>query len=62
MYAVNATPMSVTLLWTEEGVVDYYQVVCKPSRSSDELKVSSFMVLSAMEHSSSVLGYLSKTS
>uniref|UniRef100_A0A3Q3N684 Protein tyrosine phosphatase receptor type O n=1 Tax=Mastacembelus armatus TaxID=205130 RepID=A0A3Q3N684_9TELE len=38
LYAVNATHSSVTLLWTEEGVVDYYQVLCKPNRASTELK------------------------
>nr|XP_046235193.1 receptor-type tyrosine-protein phosphatase O isoform X2 [Scatophagus argus] len=38
VYAVNATHSSVTLLWTEDGVVDYYQVLCKPSRPSKELK------------------------
>uniref|UniRef100_A0A3Q1ET59 protein-tyrosine-phosphatase n=1 Tax=Acanthochromis polyacanthus TaxID=80966 RepID=A0A3Q1ET59_9TELE len=38
LFAVNATHSSVTLLWTEDGVVDYYQVVCRPSRSSKELK------------------------
>ncbi|KAM9334909.1 receptor-type tyrosine-protein phosphatase O [Symphorus nematophorus] len=38
LYAVNATHSSVTLLWTEEGVVDYYQVLCKPNRASKELK------------------------
>ncbi|XP_029017553.1 receptor-type tyrosine-protein phosphatase O isoform X2 [Betta splendens] len=32
LYAVNATHSSVTLLWTEEGVVDYYQVLCKASK------------------------------
>ncbi|CAB1346323.1 unnamed protein product, partial [Coregonus sp. 'balchen'] len=25
LYAVNATHSSVTLLWSEEGVVDFYQ-------------------------------------
>ncbi|XP_068162464.1 receptor-type tyrosine-protein phosphatase O isoform X2 [Antennarius striatus] len=39
LYAVNATPSSVTLLWAEEGVVDYYQVVCQPATPSRELKV-----------------------
>lgn len=39
LYAVNATHSSVTLLWTEEGVVDYYQVLCKPSKASKEFKV-----------------------
>ncbi|KAM9846087.1 receptor-type tyrosine-protein phosphatase O [Aulostomus maculatus] len=36
LYAVNATPSSVTLLWSEEGVVDHYQVLCKTSK---DLKV-----------------------
>lgn len=40
LYAVNATESSVTLLWTEEGVVDHYQVLCRPSRTSKEKKVS----------------------
>uniref|UniRef100_A0A3Q1H3B0 protein-tyrosine-phosphatase n=1 Tax=Anabas testudineus TaxID=64144 RepID=A0A3Q1H3B0_ANATE len=39
LYAVNATHSSVTLLWTEEGVVDFYQVLCKPSKASKERKV-----------------------
>lgn len=40
LYAVNTTHSSVTLLWTEEGVVDYYQVLCRPSKASkDQLKV-----------------------
>ncbi|XP_069543910.1 receptor-type tyrosine-protein phosphatase O isoform X1 [Brachyistius frenatus] len=39
LYAVNATHSSVTLLWSEDGVVDYYQVLCRPSRTgSKELK------------------------
>ncbi|XP_040886316.1 receptor-type tyrosine-protein phosphatase O isoform X1 [Toxotes jaculatrix] len=38
LYAVNATHSSVTLLWTEEGVVDYYQVLCRPNAASKELK------------------------
>lgn len=38
LYAVNATHSAVTLLWTEEGVVDYYQVLCKPNKPSKELK------------------------
>ncbi|XP_070848500.1 receptor-type tyrosine-protein phosphatase O isoform X3 [Chaetodon trifascialis] len=38
LYAVNATHSSVTLLWTEDGVVDYYQVLCKPNKPSKELK------------------------
>ncbi|XP_060885220.1 receptor-type tyrosine-protein phosphatase O isoform X3 [Labrus mixtus] len=38
LFAVNATHSSVTLLWTEEGVVDYYQVICRPNKPSKELK------------------------
>nr|XP_020469101.1 receptor-type tyrosine-protein phosphatase O isoform X2 [Monopterus albus] len=38
LYAVNATHSSVTLLWTEEGVVDYYQVLCRPNRANKERK------------------------
>lgn len=40
LHAVNATPSSVTLLWVEEGVVDYYQVLCKASGGRKELKVT----------------------
>ncbi|XP_055087753.1 receptor-type tyrosine-protein phosphatase O isoform X4 [Periophthalmus magnuspinnatus] len=38
LYAVNATHFSVTLLWTEDGVVDYYQIYCKPNKVSKEFK------------------------
>lgn len=38
LYAVNATHFSVTLLWTEDGVVDYYQIYCKPNKANKELK------------------------
>ncbi|KAM6962078.1 receptor-type tyrosine-protein phosphatase O isoform 4-T4 [Tautogolabrus adspersus] len=38
LFAVNTTHSSVTLLWTEEGVVDYYQVLCRPNKPSKELK------------------------
>lgn len=38
LFAVNATPSSVTLLWTEDGVVDSYQVLCKIIRPNKELK------------------------
>nr|XP_046191321.1 receptor-type tyrosine-protein phosphatase O-like isoform X2 [Oncorhynchus gorbuscha] len=33
LYAVNATHSSVTLLWSGEGVVDFYQVLCKPTNT-----------------------------
>ncbi|XP_061524179.1 receptor-type tyrosine-protein phosphatase O isoform X2 [Phycodurus eques] len=39
VYAVNATHSSVTLLWSEDGVVDHYQVLCKPSSGGKEGKV-----------------------
>ncbi|CAB1413273.1 unnamed protein product [Pleuronectes platessa] len=39
LFAVNATDSSVTLLWSEEGVVDFYQVVCR-ARGARELKRS----------------------
>lgn len=39
LYAVNATHTAVTLLWTEEGVVDFYQIFCKPLGLNKELKV-----------------------
>ncbi|XP_058480724.1 receptor-type tyrosine-protein phosphatase O isoform X2 [Solea solea] len=38
LFAINATHSSVTLLWSEEGVVDYYQVTCRASRAGNELK------------------------
>lgn len=52
LYAVNATHSSVTLLWSEEGVVDYYQVLCKPNKASKELKVSSRSSVSCSYHQS----------
>ncbi|XP_019753160.1 receptor-type tyrosine-protein phosphatase O isoform X1 [Hippocampus comes] len=38
VYAVNATHSSVTLLWSEDGVVDHYQVLCKPSPGNKEMR------------------------
>ncbi|XP_062339547.1 receptor-type tyrosine-protein phosphatase O isoform X1 [Osmerus eperlanus] len=38
LYAVNATHSSVTLLWTEDGVVDSYQILCKILGPNKELK------------------------
>ncbi|XP_077450227.1 receptor-type tyrosine-protein phosphatase O isoform X2 [Stigmatopora argus] len=35
LYAVNATHSSVTLLWSEDGVVDHYQVICRASAGGD---------------------------
>ncbi|XP_077356366.1 receptor-type tyrosine-protein phosphatase O isoform X2 [Festucalex cinctus] len=48
VYAVNATHSSVTLLWSEDGVVDHYQVLCRPSpggKEAREPQVSSSHVL-----------------
>ncbi|XP_052409995.1 receptor-type tyrosine-protein phosphatase O isoform X4 [Carassius gibelio] len=39
LYALNATDSSVTLLWTEEGIVDFYQVLCRPLRVNRESKL-----------------------
>ncbi|XP_077565336.1 receptor-type tyrosine-protein phosphatase O isoform X2 [Stigmatopora nigra] len=36
LYAVNATHSSVTLLWSEDGVVDHYQVICRASAGGDQ--------------------------
>lgn len=47
LYAVNATESSVTLLWAEEGVVDHYQVLCRPSRTSKEPKAQEALTVSA---------------
>ncbi|KAI4891777.1 hypothetical protein NFI96_017333 [Prochilodus magdalenae] len=38
LYAVNATNSAVTLLWTEEGVVDFYQISCKQLGPNKHLK------------------------
>uniref|UniRef100_A0AAR2K418 Protein-tyrosine-phosphatase n=1 Tax=Pygocentrus nattereri TaxID=42514 RepID=A0AAR2K418_PYGNA len=38
LYAVNATHSAVTLLWTEEGVVDFCQISCKQLGPNKQLK------------------------
>ncbi|XP_058630358.1 receptor-type tyrosine-protein phosphatase O isoform X4 [Onychostoma macrolepis] len=38
LYALNTTDTAVTLLWTEEGVVDFYQIVCRQLGVSRESK------------------------
>ncbi|KAI5610992.1 receptor-type tyrosine-protein phosphatase O precursor, partial [Silurus asotus] len=40
LYAINTTHSSVTLLWAEEGVVDFYQVVCRQLGPVTKLKTS----------------------
>ncbi|XP_033887953.2 receptor-type tyrosine-protein phosphatase O-like isoform X1 [Acipenser ruthenus] len=47
LFAVNKSQTSVTLLWVEEGVVDFYRVFCKQVELDGELKqlsVNSHMV------------------
>uniref|UniRef100_A0A4W6G379 protein-tyrosine-phosphatase n=1 Tax=Lates calcarifer TaxID=8187 RepID=A0A4W6G379_LATCA len=44
LYAVNATHSSVTLLWTEEGVVDHYQVLCRPNKAREPLIANSHVL------------------
>ncbi|XP_037098628.1 receptor-type tyrosine-protein phosphatase O isoform X5 [Syngnathus acus] len=38
VHAVNATHSSVTLLWSEDGVADHYQVLCRASPGGKEVK------------------------
>ncbi|KAK3544452.1 hypothetical protein QTP86_012435 [Hemibagrus guttatus] len=40
LYAINATHSAVTLLWTEEGVVDFYQVSCRQLGPITQLKAA----------------------
>ncbi|XP_041114400.1 receptor-type tyrosine-protein phosphatase O-like [Polyodon spathula] len=49
LFAVNKSQTSVTLLWVEEGVVDFYRVFCKQVESDgvlkqDQLRVNYHMV------------------
>ncbi|XP_063073305.1 receptor-type tyrosine-protein phosphatase O [Engraulis encrasicolus] len=60
LYAVNATHSAVTLLWSEEGVVDFYQVSCKPLGPNKELK--SREPQTAHSHVSTVGGLLPSSS
>ncbi|XP_037837161.1 receptor-type tyrosine-protein phosphatase O [Kryptolebias marmoratus] len=60
LFAVNATHSSVTLLWTEEGVVDYYQVLCRPNRDGKELKARE--PLTSTSHVLTVSGLVPLTS
>ncbi|KAL0964895.1 hypothetical protein UPYG_G00274040 [Umbra pygmaea] len=60
LYAVNATPSSVTLLWTEDGVVDFYQVFCKPIKTNKDMKAPD--PLTAQSHVVTVSGLLPSSS
>uniref|UniRef100_A0A8C4Z7J0 protein-tyrosine-phosphatase n=1 Tax=Gadus morhua TaxID=8049 RepID=A0A8C4Z7J0_GADMO len=56
LYAVNTTHSSFTLLWSVEGVVDYYQVLCRPARPHTEAKAQAstghFVTVSGLQPSS----------
>ncbi|XP_031794203.1 receptor-type tyrosine-protein phosphatase O isoform X2 [Sarcophilus harrisii] len=39
LFAVNKTQTSVTLLWVEDGVVDFYKVFCQQVGSNQEIKL-----------------------
>ncbi|XP_074125064.1 receptor-type tyrosine-protein phosphatase O isoform X2 [Sminthopsis crassicaudata] len=39
LFAVNKTQTSVTLLWVEDGVVDFYKVFCQQIGSNQEIKL-----------------------
>lgn len=39
LFAVNKTQTSVTLLWVEEGVADFFEVFCQQMGSSQETKL-----------------------
>ncbi|XP_067283475.1 receptor-type tyrosine-protein phosphatase O isoform X3 [Pseudorasbora parva] len=48
LYAVNASDSAITLIWTEEGVVDFYQIACRPlGTGRDRTKVREPMVTGA---------------
>nr|XP_057923403.1 receptor-type tyrosine-protein phosphatase O [Doryrhamphus excisus] len=47
VYAVNATHSTVTLLWSEDGVVDHYQVVCRADRAGEQVKAGEPQVSSS---------------
>ncbi|XP_051746750.1 receptor-type tyrosine-protein phosphatase O isoform X2 [Ctenopharyngodon idella] len=47
LYAVNASDTTVTLLWTEEGVVDFYQIACRPLGTNRDRTVREPLVTAA---------------
>ncbi|KAK7150149.1 hypothetical protein R3I94_009456 [Phoxinus phoxinus] len=36
LYAVNASDTALTLVWSEDGVVDFYQIACRPLGNARE--------------------------
>lgn len=60
LYAVNTTDTSVTLLWTEDGVVDFYQVICRQLGHNTQHRVLEPLVTAA--HVLTVSGLQASTS
>ncbi|XP_057180744.1 receptor-type tyrosine-protein phosphatase O isoform X1 [Triplophysa rosa] len=60
LYAVNTTDTSVTLLWTEDGVVDFYQVICRQLGHNTQHRVVEPLVAAA--HVLTVSGLQASTS
>lgn len=50
LFAVNKTQTSVTLLWVEEGVADFFEVFCQQASLEQDRKnqvsVSSILIIS----------------
>uniref|UniRef100_A0A669PEM0 Receptor-type tyrosine-protein phosphatase O n=2 Tax=Phasianus colchicus TaxID=9054 RepID=A0A669PEM0_PHACC len=47
LFAVNKTQTSVTLLWVEEGVADFFEVYCQQAGSNQEIKVQEPVTVSS---------------
>ncbi|XP_025972739.2 receptor-type tyrosine-protein phosphatase O isoform X6 [Dromaius novaehollandiae] len=47
LFAVNKTQTSVTLLWVEEGVADFFEVYCQQAGSDQETKVQEPVTVSS---------------
>ncbi|KAM9029662.1 receptor-type tyrosine-protein phosphatase O isoform 1-T1 [Ara ararauna] len=47
LFAVNKTQTSVTLLWVEEGVADFFEVCCQQAGSGQETKVQEPVTVSS---------------
>ncbi|GAB0177102.1 receptor-type tyrosine-protein phosphatase O [Grus japonensis] len=47
LFAVNKTQTSVTLLWVEEGVADFFEVYCQQAGSGQETKVQEPITVSS---------------
>ncbi|OXB80485.1 UNVERIFIED_CONTAM: hypothetical protein H355_004318, partial [Colinus virginianus] len=47
LFAVNKTQTSVTLLWVEEGVADFFEVYCQQTGSNQEMKIQEPVTVSS---------------